>query len=186
MTADHLTAHVDDLARIRHHEAMELTATENQRLLTQLHDLSQQDWGAATDCTGWTVRDVVVHLIASAQAQASPLEFARQVRAGRPPTAEIGGQHWVDGLNEAQLRARVGLTPGELPALWQHCAAAALTARRRMPALVRALPPCSRWARPWAPSSDGSRWATCSTSGSPATCGCTASTSPAPPGALSN
>ncbi len=140
MTADHLTAHVDDVARIRHREAMELTATENQRLLTQLHGLSPQDWGAVTDCPGWTVRDVVVHLIASAQAQASPLEFARQVRAGRPLTAEIGGQHWVDGLNEAQLRARVGLTPGELPALWQHCAAAALTARRRMPALVRALP----------------------------------------------
>lgn len=140
MTTDHLTAHVDDVARIRHREAMELTATENQRLLTQLHGLSPQDWGAVTDCPGWTVRDVVVHLIASAQAQASPLEFARQVRAGRPLTAAIGGQHWVDGLNEAQLRARVGLTPDELPALWQHCAAAALTARRRMPALVRALP----------------------------------------------
>ncbi len=34
MTTDHLTAHVDDVARIRHREAMELTATENQRLLT--------------------------------------------------------------------------------------------------------------------------------------------------------
>lgn len=29
MTTDHLTAHVDDVARIRHREAMELTATEN-------------------------------------------------------------------------------------------------------------------------------------------------------------
>ena len=140
MTTDHLTADVDDLARIRHREAMELTATENQRLLTQLRGLSAQDWGAATDCTGWSVRDVVVHLIASAQAQASPLEFLRQVRAGRPLTAEIGGQHWVDGLNEAQLRARTGLTPEELPALWQHTSAAALTARRRMPAPLRALP----------------------------------------------
>jgi uncharacterized protein (TIGR03083 family) len=140
MTTDHHTADVDDVDRIGHREAMKLTAIENQRLLAQLHGLSPRDWGAATDCTGWTVRDVVVHLIASAQAQASPLEFARQVRAGRPLTAEIGGQHWVDGLNEAQLRARVGLTPDELPALWQHCAAAALTARRRMPAPLRALP----------------------------------------------
>lgn len=140
MTTDRLAVHVDDLARIRHGEAMELTATENQRLLTQLRGLSPRDWDAATDCTGWTVRDVVVHLIASAQAQASPLEFARQVRAGRRLTAEIGGQHWVDGLNEAQLRARVDLTPDELPALWLQTSATALTARRRMPAPVRALP----------------------------------------------
>jgi len=140
MTTDQLTADVHCLARIRHREAMELTAIENQRLLTQLRGLSPQDWRAATDCTGWTVRDVVVHLIASAQAQASPLEFARQVRAGRPLTAEIGGQHWVDGLNEAQLRARADLTPAELPSLWQHTSAAALTARRRMPAPLRALP----------------------------------------------
>jgi len=140
MTTAHLSTNVDDVDRIGHREAMVLTATENQRLLTQLQGLSPSDWATATDCTGWTVRDVVVHLIASAQAQASPREFARQVRAGRPLTAEIGGQHWVDGLNEAQLRARVGLTPDDLPALWQHCAAAALTARRRMPAPVRALP----------------------------------------------
>ena len=81
---------------------MELTATENQRLLTQLHGLSPRDWGPATDCTGWTVRDVSYTLIASAQARASPLELARQVRAGWPLTAEIGGQHWADGLLEAE------------------------------------------------------------------------------------
>ena len=104
MNTDRPAAHVDDLARIRHNEAMELTATENRRLLTQLHGLSPRDWGAATDCTGWTVRDVVVHLIASAQAQASPQELTRQVRAG-----------WLDGLNEAQLRARTDLIPDELP-----------------------------------------------------------------------
>jgi hypothetical protein len=94
----------DRIPATGHAETMRLTATENARLLAQLRGLTDEQWRAATDCSRWTVRDVVVHLIASAQAQANPVEFVRQVVAGRPLTAQIGGQHWVDGLNEAQLR----------------------------------------------------------------------------------
>jgi uncharacterized protein (TIGR03083 family) len=122
---------------IGHTEAMRLAATENARLLAVLRGLTEEQWRAATDCAGWTVRDIAVHLIASAQAQASPVEFAHQVVAGRPLA---GGRHWVDGLNEAQLRARSGWTWPALPALWERHSAAALTARRRLPALIRALP----------------------------------------------
>jgi uncharacterized protein (TIGR03083 family) len=125
---------------IDHGEAMRLTETENARLLAQLRQLSQEQWASPTDCTGWSVRDIAVHLVASAQSQANPVEFARQVIAGRRLTAEIGGQHWVDGLNEAQLRARTGWTPASLPEAWARHSAAALKARRRMPAVVRALP----------------------------------------------
>jgi uncharacterized protein (TIGR03083 family) len=128
------------IAAIDHDEAMRLTAEENARLLRQLQGLTDDQWQAATDCTRWNVRDVVVHLIASAQAQASPIEFARQVIAGRPLTAQIGGQHWVDGLNEAQLRRRSDWTPAILPAAWERHSASALRARRRMPAAIRALP----------------------------------------------
>ena len=130
----------DRIPGIGHAEAMRLTATENARLLAQLRSLTDQQWPAATDCPGWTVRDVAVHLIASAQAQASPMEFARQVRRGRPLTAEIGGRHWVDGLNEAQLRARADWPAAPLPELWERHSAAALKARRRLPAPIRALP----------------------------------------------
>ena len=130
----------DRLPAIDHAEAMRLTAAENSRLLAQLSGLTDDQWTTLTDCTGWTVRDVVVHLIASAQAQANPIEFVRQVLAGRPLTKEIGGAHWVDGLNEAQLRARTDWSPTTLPELWEQHSAAALKARRRMPAPLRALP----------------------------------------------
>jgi uncharacterized protein (TIGR03083 family) len=130
----------DRVPPVGHAEAMALTATENARLLAQLRGLTAAQWAAPTDCAGWSVRDVAVHLIASAQAQANPLEFARQGLAGRRLTAAIGGSHWVDGLNEAQLRARTGWTPEDLPDLWARHSAAALRARRRMPAPVRALP----------------------------------------------
>jgi uncharacterized protein (TIGR03083 family) len=128
------------MTAIGHAEAMRLTATENARLLAQLRGLTDEQWRASTDCSRWTVRDVVVHLIASAQAQANPIEFVRQVVAGRPLTAQIGGDHWVDGLNEAQLRARKEWTWPLLPDLWERHSAAALNVRRRMPAPVRALP----------------------------------------------
>jgi uncharacterized protein (TIGR03083 family) len=130
----------DQIPAVNHAEAMRLTATENARLLAQLRGLADEQWQAATDCARWTVRDIVVHLIASAQGQANPIEFVRQVVAGRRLTAQIGGQHWVDGLNEAQLRARTDWTPSVLPDLWERHSAAALKARRRMPAPVRALP----------------------------------------------
>ncbi len=130
----------DRIPAIDHAEAMHLTEAENARLLDQLRGLTDEQWQAPTDCTRWTVRDVVVHLIGSAQAQASPIEFARQVLAGRRLTAEIGGEHWVDGLNEAQLRARADWTTAMLPDLWHRDAAAALKSRRRLPAPIRALP----------------------------------------------
>jgi uncharacterized protein (TIGR03083 family) len=105
-----------------------------------LEAFGPSEWDMATDCTGWTVRDIGVHLIASAEAQASPIEFGRQVWAGRAITRQISGQHWVDGLNEAQLRARRAWTPNELPRRWTIASVAALSGRRRMPALLRALP----------------------------------------------
>lgn len=131
---------VTHLTSIDHAEAMRLTEVENERLLSQLRALSAEQWDRPTDCTGWTVRDIAVHVTASAQAQADPREFVRQVITGRPLTAEIGGHHWVDGLNEAQLRARRDWSPAMLPAAWQQHAAAALRSRRRLPAPVRALP----------------------------------------------
>lgn len=130
----------DQIRAVDHVEAMRLTEAENARLLAQLRGLTDDQWQAATDCAGWTVRDVVVHLIASAQSQANPIEFLRQVVAGRRLRAQIGGQHWVDGVNEAQLRARTDWTAAALPGLWERHAAGALRARRRMPAPIRALP----------------------------------------------
>lgn len=137
-----MTTNIDasTVATVTHGEAMRITAVENAVFSGLLRRLDPDDWAKPTDCTRWSVRDVVVHLVASAQAQANPVEFARQVRVGRPLTAQIGGDHWVDGLNEAQLRARSDWTPDMLPDLWDHHAAAALKARRRLPAPVRALP----------------------------------------------
>jgi uncharacterized protein (TIGR03083 family) len=129
-----------EIPRIKHDEAMAITAAENHRLWELLIDIKPDEWSLPTDCTRWDVRAIVVHLIAAAEAQASVVEFVRQTMAGRKLMEEIGGTYPVDGMNEAGLRARSHLTPEELPDRWSRVAAEALGFRRRMPAPIRALP----------------------------------------------
>lgn len=129
-----------EIPRIKHDEAMAITAAENRRLWELLIDIKPDEWSLPTDCTRWDVRAIVVHLIAAAEAQASVVEFVRQTMAGRRLMEEIGGIYPVDGMNEAGLRARSHLTPEELSDRWTRVAAEALGFRRRMPAPIRALP----------------------------------------------
>lgn len=137
--------------RIKHDEAMVITEVENARLGELLAHVEPEQWALPTDCTRWDVRAVVVHLIASAEAQASPAEMIRLARAGSKLMAEIDGVHSVDGINEAAIRARTHLRPDELPARWDPVSAKALRARQRMPAVIRALPLLKLAPKVWKP-----------------------------------
>lgn len=139
MPAENFPIDVAAIGRIAHQEAMQLAAEENTRFHNLLLQLGTDDWQKGTDCARWSVRDVAVHVTASAEAQASFVEFARQVIRGRGLTTKIGGRHWVDGVNEAQLRARGHITAEEIPSRWDHASAAALTARQQLPPAVGAL-----------------------------------------------
>lgn len=119
---------------------MAITAEENARFLSLVQSLSPDDWSRQTDCTAWDVRKLTLHLIGSADAQASFREFVHQARAGMKLFKEIGGEHWVDGLNEIQIRERASIPNEQLADTWRTASARALKARTRMPAPVRALP----------------------------------------------
>ena len=107
----HVVQRRDDDPRIGHSEAMQITAVENRS--------SPNSSAASTPTTGpsrptarcWDVRALAAHVVGSAAAQASPREFVRQVRKGRPIVAEIGAEYWWDGMNELQVRERRTLTP---------------------------------------------------------------------------
>ncbi|HEX3196666.1 MAG TPA: maleylpyruvate isomerase N-terminal domain-containing protein [Propionibacteriaceae bacterium] len=158
---------------------MAITAEENRRLGALLVDIKPDQWSLPTDCTRWDVRAIVVHLIATAEAQASAIEFVPQAVVGSRLTKQIGGIYPVDGLNEAGLRARRHLKPDELPKLWSSVAANSLRARRRMPKPIRALPLLRLAPKYWKPL--GYLYDI----GFTVTCGCTESTSAAPSGAPS-
>jgi uncharacterized protein (TIGR03083 family) len=131
---------VTTIPRIAHDEAMRITAIENRKFGDQLRSFDDGDWTKTTDCPLWDVRALAAHVVGSAASQASPREFVRQVRSGRPLLAEIGGGAWWDGMNELQVRERASLTTDELIAEWDTGSERALRARRRLPRIIARLP----------------------------------------------
>jgi uncharacterized protein (TIGR03083 family) len=116
-----------------------MTAAEEgyRRLGILLADLSDDEWRRPTDCTRWTVHDVVAHVVGEAESTARVPELLRQAWRGR--SLRDGGP-LVDGINAVQVRERTGATPEELRRELADAAARGVRARRRLPAPLRALP----------------------------------------------
>jgi uncharacterized protein (TIGR03083 family) len=104
------------VTRIGRTEARDLAAVEFERFAGLAASLRPEEWSADTDCVGWDVRRTVLHVLGSADAQASPRVFLHQLRRGLPLNKEIDSHHWVDGLNELQIRERTGLGDAEVVA----------------------------------------------------------------------
>jgi uncharacterized protein (TIGR03083 family) len=131
---------VATIRRIDHREAVQIAVAENRKFADQLAGFAADDWTKPTDCPLWDVRAVVAHVIGSAAAQASPREFVRQVRAGRPLRVEIGSPFWWDGMNEVQVRERADRSTDDLLSEWDAQSARAVRARSRLPRVVARLP----------------------------------------------
>ncbi len=131
---------VTTIPRIKHAEAMEITVEENRRFGAAMRALAAEDWTKPTDCERWDVKALAAHIVGSAAGQASPREFFRQVRTGKPIVAEIGAQYWWDGMNELQVREREALTTDQLIAEWETSSEKAVRARRKMPRPIARLP----------------------------------------------
>jgi uncharacterized protein (TIGR03083 family) len=115
---------------------MAAAATEYDRIFDLLGALPDESWGAATDCAGWTVRDVVAHLAGAAASTASPRELLRQAwlarRSGRDGDL-------VDRMNAVQVAERRSLTPAALRDDLAAAARRGLITRRRIPPPARAV-----------------------------------------------
>jgi uncharacterized protein (TIGR03083 family) len=125
---------------IRRSEARELAEREFVRFADVVASLTPEEWATPTDCTGWDVRRMALHVLGSADAQASVREFAHQLRRGKPLNKEIDSHHWVDGLNELQIRERDHLSNDELVALLQAVGPKAVKGRWGTPPPMRYLP----------------------------------------------
>ena len=75
-----------------------------ERVLRLCRSLSPTEWSGATDCPGWTVRDVVAHLAA-----------IESQLAGGPAPREVAPDRVVSAAyTQAGVDARAGRTPQEL------------------------------------------------------------------------
>lgn len=126
--------------RIRRPEARVLAEREFTRFADLVASLSDEDWSQPTDCTGWDVRAMALHVLGSADAQASVREFLHQLRRGLPLNKEIDSHHWVDGLNELQIRERSALSNDQLVARLATAGPRAVRGRWRTPPPMRYLP----------------------------------------------
>src|SRR3954470_9219342 len=95
--------------RIARPEARVLALAEFVRFAELAGSLTPDEWATPTDCTGWDVRAMTLHVLGSAEAPASVREFMHPLRRGLRLNKEIDSHHWVDGLNECQVRERVHL-----------------------------------------------------------------------------
>ncbi|MBV9952872.1 MAG: maleylpyruvate isomerase family mycothiol-dependent enzyme [Acidimicrobiia bacterium] len=126
--------------RITRAEARVLAEEEFDRFATMAESLTPDEWAMPTECTGWDVRKVALHILGSADSQASVRELVHQMRRGLPVNKEIDSHHWVDGLNELQIRERDHLSNDQLAAKLRAIGPAAVRGRWRTPPPVRYLP----------------------------------------------
>ena len=126
--------------RIDRAEARVLAEAEFQRFAELAASLSDEEWAKPTDCTGWDVRKVALHILGSGDAQASVPELLHQFRRGIPLNKQIESHHWVDGVNELQIRERSQLTTAELTAALAAVGPKAVKGRWKTPLPVRYLP----------------------------------------------
>ncbi len=123
-----------DIPAIGHREAMRLAETECERMLDLVRRLEGPDWSRPTDCTEWSVKEIVVHQLGEAAAIGSIREMVHQMRAARRLPKTMAK---VDRLNAVHVSERRHLSTDQLPELLAPALRRALRARRRAPALIR-------------------------------------------------
>jgi uncharacterized protein (TIGR03083 family) len=126
--------------RISRTEARVLAEAEFRRFADLMRSLEPAEWSKPTECTGWDVRRMALHVLGAADAQASVREFIHQLRKGRPLNKEIDSHHWVDGINELQIRERARLRNDEIVAQLEAIGPKAVNGRFGTPLPLRYLP----------------------------------------------
>jgi uncharacterized protein (TIGR03083 family) len=121
----------------RRTDAGEVALAAYQQLFDLLEGLSSADWTAPTECAGWTVRDMVGHLLGAARANASMRENLRQQVWGLRHPRSYGGNP-LDAVNALQIADHARLDPNQLLGALRDAAPAAIKGRMRTAAPLRA------------------------------------------------
>lgn len=117
-------------------DAAEVAEAAYDSLLTLLRALPDDAWQAPTDCTGWTVSDMVGHMIGAAESNASVRQMIRQTVYGVRHKADFGGNS-LDATNDLQVRDHAGLAPQQRIAALEQIAPKAIAGRMRTPRILR-------------------------------------------------
>ena len=122
-------------ATITRSTAPAVAEVEDHRFLELIRSLDPDDWRAPTDCTGWDVRAMVLHVLGAAEAHKIG-ELLHQLWSGRKAA---DGRDLVDGMNDVQIADREHLTPDEIVRRLEVASPKFLRFRRRLPGPIRAM-----------------------------------------------
>ena len=130
----HIWIDVDKIGPLPDAEVWRLARTEYQRMLALLRRLDDAAWSQPTDCPGWSVRDMLGHLVGAAEGFSNPFELLHQYRvgAGLVRDGSAGGTQLVDGANAVQVTERAQQPVGELLDRYEAVIGAVLRWRRRL------------------------------------------------------
>ena len=118
-------------------QALDTARADLDATLALLRSLDAADWRRPTACTGWTVHDVVAHLIGQCEEWARPDRMIRRIRRAR----RSGHAGLLDRHNQLQLQDRADTGDQQLITELEQWAGKGLRAVRRIPAPLR------RWMR---------------------------------------
>lgn len=116
--------------------AMTLAATEYQRVVSQLEQLTPEQWAAPTACPPWDVRALTGHILGMTQMAASLGEMARQ-QMGSQRRAKRDGGLAIDALTAMQVEKNASLSTTEVVTQMRRRGPKAAKSRLRTPAIVR-------------------------------------------------
>jgi uncharacterized protein (TIGR03083 family) len=102
------TPRARDLPRTPSRTARTNLAAEYVALLAEVEGMAADDWRMPTDCTGWTVRDMVAHLAGAAECSASKAGMARHYTYAWRTSVGTSAT-FVDQLCVSQIRSRTDL-----------------------------------------------------------------------------
>jgi uncharacterized protein (TIGR03083 family) len=115
-------------------QVAEAATAELQASLALLEQLDQQDWARPTDCAGWSVHDLMAHMVGQYQSGANPLVYLRRHRRAHRRYPALSR---LDADNRQQIDDLGGQSGPELVAMLAAIGPKSIRARRRVPALLR-------------------------------------------------
>jgi uncharacterized protein (TIGR03083 family) len=119
-------------------EAMALAEEAYARFADAAESLGPDDWERPTCCDGWTVRDLVGHVVGAMRSAASLRRFAAEQLAVARRVRSQGGQA-VDHMTALQVEAAADLSVDDLLRELRDLVPKAAAGRRRTPLPMRKL-----------------------------------------------
>lgn len=114
-------------------DALATIRAEHAAALALLQRLDDADWECSTDCPGWTVHNVVAHMVGQNEELARPDRLVRRVRQARR-SDDLGV---LDAHNRRQVQERAHASPGQLIAELARWGPRAARAAGRIPGPLR-------------------------------------------------